>query len=646
MKTLIVDRVTVFQEIITGLLNDSDIECTFATTGKEALEALAKEHFNCICMSLYLDDMDGFELSRNIRKIEQYRHTPIVLLTSKSSDDTLEQAISAGITDIFSKEKVHELVNFIARFTQINKPISGKILYIEDQNSQRDLVTSMFKSRNLEVDSFDNAEDAWQCFLKNRYHLVVTDIVLAGAISGVLLINKIRRLEGPKGDTPILVITGFDDSSRRISLYHMGITDYVTKPIIEEELIARVRNLIGNQKALEREIQFREHLNSEEALRRSMKLEALGKLTSGIAHDYNNMLNIITGYADLLKQNFLGESEVPSSELLLFVEQIEKASRNGINLTRKLLSFTRKDTTTSEVANINTLISESKPILDKLLTAAVRLNINLGNDLWNTYLDVHDFENALLNICINAKHAMGEKGALTINTANKNLSVTVGENIGLSAGDYVRLSILDTGCGMEHSTLSRIFDPFFSTKGDSGTGLGLSQVYGFVQRSQGAIKVESKPGKGTLFNIYFPRRDGEINNKVDTSNAIKKNAQRHKNLPVLVVDDEVSLAELTSEILKFTGYKVTTAYDANQALNLLKENDYSVLISDVIMPGMNGFELGEKVRKEYPNIKLILVSGYNDKFNTTEDMKTYCDQFLEKPVTSTQLIECIESIIK
>ena len=204
------------------------------------------------------------------------------MLTSKSTNDILKQALQSGITDIFLKEKVHELVNFIERFTQINKPISGRVLYIEDKKSQRDLVTAMFKLRKLEVDSFDNAEDAWQAFLKNQYQLVVTDIVLEGEISGVLLINKIRRLEGFKGDIPILAITAFDDTSRRISLYHMGLTDYVTKPIIEEELIARVRNLINNQTALEREVDFRTHLNSEETVRRTLKMEALGKLTSGI----------------------------------------------------------------------------------------------------------------------------------------------------------------------------------------------------------------------------------------------------------------------------------------------------------------------------------------------------------------------------
>lgn len=642
MKTLIVDRVTVFQQIIAGILDDSAIEHVFASTGAQAIKALDDEQFDCICLALYLDDMDAFELSQKIRKKEPYKHTPIVLLTSKNSNDILKQAIHAGITDIFLKEKVHELVNFIERFTQINKPISGRILYIEDQKSQRELVTAMFKLRNLEVDSFDNAEDAWQSFLKNQYQLVVTDIVLAGEISGVLLINKIRRLDGFKGDIPILAITAFDDTSRRISLYHMGLTDYVTKPIIEEELIARVRNLINNQTALEREVEFRTHLNSEETVRRTLKMEALGKLTSGIAHDYNNMLGIIIGYTDLLKNKLEDEPKLQS-----YVNQIEKAGLNGKQLTSKLLSFTRKDSESARVTNINQLITEAQPMLEKLLTAGVHLNISLDKELWNILIDPSDFENALLNMCINAKHAMGDRGSLTINTANKSMNAATAEKFSLAAGDYIRLSILDTGTGMDKETLARIFDPFYSTKGEGGTGLGLSQVYGFVERAHGTIKVDSKLGKGTLFNIYIPNVDDAVLAKV----LIKPDEEQQSTHDVsgksiLVVDDEAALADLSAEILSDEGYQVITANNASEALEAFKQNTFDLMLSDVIMPGMNGFELAEKVNTEYPNTKIIIVSGYNDKIKKTGVDYGFIDKHLDKPVSSARLIDVIKSTLE
>ena len=626
--------------MIAAILSGTDIEHVFSSTGKETLEMLENDKFDCICLSLYLDDMDGFELTQKIRKLDQYRHTPIVLLTSKNSKDIIKQAITSGITDIFSKDNVHEIANFIARFTEVDKPIMGKVLYIEDQKSQRDFVTTIFKERNLEVDAFDNAEDALQAFLKNRYHLVVTDIVLAGEVSGVLLINKIRRLDGPKGDTPILAITAFDDNSRRISLYHMGITDYVTKPVIKEELLARVRNLIKNQKALEREIDFREHLNSEEVVRRGLKLEALGKLTGGIAHDYNNMLGIITGYADLLKGKLVDQPEE-----LSYVEQIVKAGANGIKLTRKLLSFTRKDDASAEIVNINKLITEALPMLEKLLSAGVRLKMELDEYLWDVNIDTGDFENSLLNICINAKHAMGEKGLLTIITTNNKLGASAAEKVGLSAGEYVRLSVMDSGSGMDRGTVTKIFDPFFSTKGEAGTGLGLSQVYGFMQRVNGAVKVESKLGKGTLFNFYFPRKEQDSESKKESES---KNDDSLDVNPgnILVVDDEVALAELTAEILINAGHKVDIVHNASSALDAIKSKKFDVMISDVIMPGLNGFELAKRVRRDHPEIKIIIVSGYNDRLNSTETNKQHYDLSLEKPVTSAQLLESVNSVLK
>lgn len=639
MKALIIDRVTLFNKMISAILADTDIEHVFSSSAKEALEILEKDKFECICLALYLDDMDGYELSKEIRKLDNYRHTPIVLLTSKNNDEITKQAISSGITDVFSKDNVHEIANFIARFTEVEQDISGRVLYIEDQKSQRDYVKEIFKARGLEVDAFDNAEDALQAFLKNHYHLVITDIILGGEISGVLLINKIRRLDGVKGDTPILAITAFDDTSRRISLYHMGITDYVTKPIIKEELLARVRNLIKNQKAIERELEFRAHYDSEEVVRRGLKLEALGQLTSGIAHDYNNMLGIIKGYTDLLKIKIKDDPKI-----LNYVDQIDKANENGIKLTSKLLAFTRKQVVTSEVININKLIIEAQPMLEKLFTASIKLNMNLEESLWNVNIDSSDFENALLNLSINAKHAMVDKGKLTIITTNTKLGTSAAENNGLPAGEYIRLSIMDTGCGMDKETISKVFDPFFSTKGEGGSGLGLSQVYGFVQRAHGSIKVESKKGKGTLFTLYFPREEGlGISNKNEQTES--RDEANNLRYDILVVDDEVALANLTSEVLQEKGHRVDTANNANEAIAALEEKKYDVMVSDVIMPGLNGFELAEKVRNEYPDIKIIMVSGYNDQVNMKEGAKDYYDKILEKPVSAIQLIKAIHLVL-
>jgi len=638
MKVLIIDRVKVFQQIIAGVLLDSGIEHSFALNGSEAVKALESDSFQCICVSLYLDDIDGIELCKQIRKIKGYKHTPIVLLTTESDPETFKLAINSGITDIFLKDQIDQLVNFLDRFTQVNQPLQGRVLYIEDQRSQREYVTAMFRGRQLEVDAFDNAEDAWQAFLKNHYHLVLTDIVLEGPTSGILLINKIRRIAGTKGDTPILAVTGFDDPSRRISLFHMGITDYITKPIMEEELTARVRNLISNQLALEKEIHIREQLNSEEMVRHAQKMEALGKLTGGIVHDYNNMLGIVTGYTEVLREKLADQPE-----LLQYLEQVSKAGESATQLTRKLLAFTRMQSEETESVNLTELVNGMKPMLDKTLTSSITLSTLLDDKLWSVSADTHDVENALLNMCINAKHAMPSGGELNIVTTNRELDLPRSEKLGLAPGSYVQLSIRDSGSGIDEETQSRIFEPFFSTKGELGTGLGLSQVYGLTQRCGGTISVKSKPGQGALFNLYFARSQTQPES-LPIKQDDESTSTTHQGASILVVDDEIALCQLMELYLLEQGYAVVTVSSAAEALECLKDEPFDILLSDVIMPGENGYQLAEKARKEYPNMKIILSTGYDDDLGGGDERQKLYDCRIQKPINRNMLLKAVASL--
>jgi len=639
LKTLIVDRVKLFQEIIAGVLSDSGIEHQFASTGKAALSMLDKEEYQCICVSLYLDDFNGIELCKMIRLNKTYRYTPIVLLTTESHPSIIAEAIKSGITDIFSKDNIHQLVNFIDRFTQYNKPLDGRVLYVEDQRSLREFVTNIFQQRALQVDAFDNADDAWEAFLKNHYHLVVSDLVLEGETSGVLLINKIRRLDGAKGDTPILAMTGFDESSRRISLYHMGITDYVAKPIIEEELIIRVKNLITNQKALEQEMEYREVMSSQDSMRRAMKMEALGKMTGGIAHDYNNVLGIISGFAELLSYELQDQPELLSN-----VQQIQSASRNAAALTNKLLAFTRRDRAGDSILNLNSIISDILPMLQKTLTASIQLQTTLDATLWTVAADHYELENAIINMCINAKHAMESNGTLTLATHNLDLNLEASEKVGLPPGQYVRLTVRDTGIGMDEDTLKHVFDPFFSTKGESGTGLGLTQVYGFVQRSNGAISAKSKRGKGTIIDLYFPRCDALAEGAGKDSN--EEQIHDGHGRSVLVVDDESALRMLTQQILIQGGYKAEAVSNAEEALALLEKKPFDVMVSDIIMPGMNGFDLADAARQKYPKMQIILASGYDREVKNVEKRRESYQYRLQKPVSKAKLLSTIQTALK
>jgi PAS domain S-box-containing protein len=238
----------------------------------------------------------------------------------------------------------------------------------------------------------------------------------------------------------------------------------------------------------------------EEQLRRSMKMEAIGKLTSGLAHDYNNMLGVILGYSELLAEQ---AKEHPG--FMPYIEAIQQAAHRATSLTQKLLSITRVRTDLAEATNINDILTGDQQILAKTLTSRIKLSINAEKDLWPVFIDQGCLEDAILNLSINAMHAMPEGGELNFTTSNTHLSSVDSQILNIPAGDYVKFSINDTGIGMTEDVVSHIFDPFFSTKGEQGTGLGLSQVYNFVTNARGAIKVYSEPGHGTHFSIFLPR---------------------------------------------------------------------------------------------------------------------------------------------
>lgn len=248
MKILVIDRVKLFQQIIAKVLEGTNIGYVFSHDGQTALQTLADGYFEIVCLSMHLDDMNAQELCKQIRKMERYAYTPILLLTSDESPELLQRALKAGMTDVFAKKDCEQLVNFITRFAHLGGQLTGRVLYVEDMLSQRMLMTEMFRRRGLEVEGFASGEKAWEAFCKHHYDLVITDIVLDGNMSGVTLANRIRRTNGYKGDTPILAITAFDNISRRISLFHLGIDDYVIKPVVEEELFARVKSLIESRR--------------------------------------------------------------------------------------------------------------------------------------------------------------------------------------------------------------------------------------------------------------------------------------------------------------------------------------------------------------------------------------------------------------
>jgi PAS domain S-box-containing protein len=373
-------------------------------------------------------------------------------------------------------------------------------------------------------------------------------------------------------------------------------------------------------------------------IRRTQKMDALGKLTGGIAHDYNNMLGIITGYTELLEAALSGDDK-----LKRYTSQITHAANRGAKLSQKLLAFSRNKSTELVELNINDILREEQDMLAKTLTARVSLVYELDDSVAKVKLDPNDFEDAILNLCINAMHALNGTGQLIIKTKNAYIGTLKSSRLAVEPGDYVVVDIIDSGCGMTEQIKERIFEPFFSTKGDKGTGLGLAQVYGFMKRTGGVIDVTSKVDEGSTFSLYFPVAETSVTAK--KKEKIATTDLTGSNEHIFVLDDEVSLTELCENILTSHGYRVTACNDPEQALQMLRDKSahYDLVMTDVVMPNIDGYEIAQFVTNELPDTKILLTSGYTEEKEKIDDNHQYL--LLNKPYKLDQLLSTIKQVL-
>lgn len=373
----------------------------------------------------------------------------------------------------------------------------------------------------------------------------------------------------------------------------------------------------------------------EQHLLRNQKMDALGKLTGGIAHDFNNILGIIMGYSEMLIAACPEETDTQK-----FANEILHASERGASLTRKLLSFSRPHQSEDELLNINLLLIDRQDMLEKIITARIKLKLELDEDLWPVFINGGDFEDAIVNITLNAMHAMKNGGVITVTTKNTHLTTLKARYLEIEPGDYVKISITDNGVGISKEIQNKVFDPFFTSKGKLGAGLGLTQVYTLVKSHAGAVKVDSELDQGACITIYLPKLiDSETASSDADSEPTGTLAGKET---ILVVDDEPSLRELTRDILTQHGYQVILAKSGQQALEILKTQSVDILLSDIIMPEMDGYKLANKVQQNYPDIKIQLVSGYDNNLESEENHNPLYENILHKPFTAIEVLKRIK----
>ena len=391
--------------------------------------------------------------------------------------------------------------------------------------------------------------------------------------------------------------------------------------------------------------EMRERASAEAQVRQLQKMEAVGQLTGGIAHDFNNMLAVVTGSLDLAKRRLdKGEAD----RALRGIENAEEGARRAAQLTARLLAFSRQTALEPQVVDANKLVGGMSELLRRTIGEGVLVETVLAGGLWRAYADPNQLENALLNLCVNARDAMPDGGKLTVETANCHLDEDYARaHDEVAAGQYMMVAVTDTGTGMPPEVVAHAFDPFYTTKGvGKGTGLGLSQVYGFVKQSGGHVKIYSEPGQGTTVKVYLPRHFG--------ADAAAPDARRPSGgLPravdgevVLAVEDEAAVRHVSVDALRELGYTVVQASDANQALALLAvQPRVDLLFTDIVMPGMNGRRLADEALRIFPGLPVLFTTGYTRNavvHNGTLDPGV---ALLPKPFTVEQLARKVRAVL-
>ena len=410
---------------------------------------------------------------------------------------------------------------------------------------------------------------------------------------------------------------------------------------------ARLRTAIGEREAAFAELTTatarRERL--EDQLRQSQKMEAVGQLTGGLAHDFNNMLAIIIGSLAMMKRRMQrGEANLAG-----YVEMALEGAERATNLTHRLLAFARRQPLAPEIVQLNKILPGLSELLRRTLGEMVQVETVLAGGLWLTKVDANQLENAILNLAVNARDAMPDGGRLTLETANAHLDEAyAAEHVEVSAGQYVMVAVTDTGTGMDSVTVAKAFDPFFTTKGvGKGTGLGLSQVFGFMKQSGGHAKIYSEPGRGTTLRLYLPR-------SFEMSQALSpiRNAESHVPMGeprsiILVVEDEEGVRRLTVDALRDLNYTVIHASSGMDALKIFEESDQqiSLLLTDVVMPQLTGKQLVDKARAIRPDLKTLFMTGYTRNSIVHNGVIDPGVHLISKPFTLEQLAKKVRECV-
>ncbi len=595
-------------------------------SGEEALERIAGLSPDLVLMDIKLQgELDGVETAEIVK--QRYK-IPVILLTAYADDATLQRA-------------------------KLTQPFAYIIKPFEERELRTAIVIALYRHRMEQM--LVQREQLFSTTLQSILDAVIVmdsdhRIEFMNPVAEQMLRTSREACVGEPLASIVRVLDAEEEHEGRHAMCSVQIELEDGSRLPVEKTVAPLVNESGQRSGwvwvfhdISERVRAEKTMREQERLlRQAQKMEAIGRLTGGIAHDFNNLLTVIMGYSKLLVDDLSGPDPVDPDALLADVEGIQKAAVRSVSLTRQLLAFSRHHVMEPRRINANQIVSDMEKMFRRLVTEGVQIHLDLTADPAIVFVDPGQMEQVLLNLVVNARDAMEKGGSILIRTENRGfVDADVAPNPEAEPGEYLCLSVRDTGCGIDPEDLSKIFDPFFTTKEvGRGTGLGLSTVYGIVMNSGGVIAVESTPGRGTTFTVSFPI--------AGTSEDTVTPEEQHQtevagSETVLLVEDDEAIRSLLAKVLRRYGYTVIETGNAGEALLVCEDErqEVDLVVSDVIMPHVPGPRLVERLQSVRPGLKAVLMSGYTQAHMTEEERERLGVGFISKPIDPEEFVRRI-----